>query len=279
MAEAFADPVAAVIEPDAQGETAAIFADIRATLGVSVVNLIWRHLATMPGALQWVWAALKPLYLGPALTAANEVRRGIAMPTVTPFSDDTLAAAGLDRDARATIGNVLDSYHHTNALALVVFSAFLSSVEGRQNASPRSAVVSDAAIAPSPPPLALPRLTPISEMAPPIARLIDELNSFGEDSDHALVASMYRHLSHWPAYLALTRTLLAPLHHNGDLLRLVANTRQLGEDCGKRLSPLLGAPPPDLIANQAVAAVRRFVTHPISRMTGICGLIRSALPR
>ena len=90
---------------------------------------------------------------------------------------------------------------------------------------------------------------------------------------------MYRHLSHWPAYLALTRTLLAPLHHNGDLQRLVANTRQWGEDYGKRLSPLLlGTPPPALIANQAIAAVRRFVTHPIARMTGVCGLMRSALP-
>jgi hypothetical protein len=172
LAETFADPVAAFIEADAQGETGAIFADIRATLGVGVVNLVWRHLATMPGALQWVWAALKPLYLGPALTAANGVRRGIVMPAIMPFSDDTLAAAGLDSEARAAISNVLDSYHHTNALALVVFSAFLSSVEGKGNASPRSATVSDAAVALSPPPVALPRLTPICEMAPPIARTV-----------------------------------------------------------------------------------------------------------
>ena len=42
------DPVAAVTEAEASGETAEIFADIRAVYGVSVVNLIWRHLATFP---------------------------------------------------------------------------------------------------------------------------------------------------------------------------------------------------------------------------------------
>jgi len=62
-----ADPVPAIVEAEAEGSTAAIFADIRDTLHVDVVNLIWRHLATMPGALDWVWSTLKPLYLGPAL--------------------------------------------------------------------------------------------------------------------------------------------------------------------------------------------------------------------
>ena len=49
------DPVPAITEAAATGETAAIFADIRQVLGVDVVNLIWRHLATMDGALPWAW--------------------------------------------------------------------------------------------------------------------------------------------------------------------------------------------------------------------------------
>ena len=57
------DPFPAVAEAEATGETAALFADIRATVGVRVVNLVWRHLATMDGALPWAWGAVKPLYL------------------------------------------------------------------------------------------------------------------------------------------------------------------------------------------------------------------------
>jgi hypothetical protein len=278
FSKASADPVEAVTEADAAGTTAAIFADIRATLHVDVVNLVWRHLATMPGALEWVWPALKPLYLGAAPAAAEAVRRGIALPAAVPFSEDALAAAGLDADALAGIRNVLDSYDHTNALALVVFSAFLSSVEGGGQASPPVVAVPPAVMPRVPRRTALPRLTPISEMPPWLARLVDELNSFGEDSDTALVASMYRHLAHWPSYLALTRTLLVPLHLNGALQRLVGATRRLGEEHGRRLAPSLSVSPPPAAADQAIAAVRRFVNHPIARMTGVCALMRHATP-
>jgi len=48
------ESVASVGEEDAAGEIAKIFADIRNVLGTSVVNLIWRNLATMPGALPWL---------------------------------------------------------------------------------------------------------------------------------------------------------------------------------------------------------------------------------
>ena len=61
------ESVPAVLETAATGEIADIYSDIRKTLGTSVVNLIWRNLATMPGALQWTWSAVRPLYLGPAL--------------------------------------------------------------------------------------------------------------------------------------------------------------------------------------------------------------------
>ena len=42
------DPVPAITEAEATGETAEIFADLRNTLGVNVVNLVWRHIATFP---------------------------------------------------------------------------------------------------------------------------------------------------------------------------------------------------------------------------------------
>ena len=56
------DPVPAIAEAAATGATAEIFADIRHVLGVEVVNLIWRHLATIPDALPWAWGMLRPLY-------------------------------------------------------------------------------------------------------------------------------------------------------------------------------------------------------------------------
>jgi hypothetical protein len=46
------DPVPAIAEASATGAVAEIFADIHTVLGVEVVNLIWRHLATIPDGAQ-----------------------------------------------------------------------------------------------------------------------------------------------------------------------------------------------------------------------------------
>ena len=63
------DPVPAITEAAATGEVAKIFGDIRRVLAVDVVNLIWRHLATLDGALPWAWTTLRPLYVDGTIAA------------------------------------------------------------------------------------------------------------------------------------------------------------------------------------------------------------------
>ena len=53
MTNTSADPVPVITEAEATGNIAALYADIRTTLGVPVVNLIWRHLAVFPDGLPW----------------------------------------------------------------------------------------------------------------------------------------------------------------------------------------------------------------------------------
>ena len=50
-----------VSEEEASGKTAAIFADIKATKGLSFVPNFWRVLATNPDHLELVWTNLKTL--------------------------------------------------------------------------------------------------------------------------------------------------------------------------------------------------------------------------
>ena len=268
-----AESVASVLESDAEGEIADIYADIRKLLGTSVVNLIWRNLATMPGALEWTWSTVRPLYLGAAPLHAEAVRRTIALPEVPGFSADTLLAAGLDQSERTLICRVLDSYQYTNALALVVLSALLAHYE------PRSVdLVAPAGAAPRPSGTKIPELPPMDALDPEVARLVTELNGFGEDTEPQLIASMYRHLAYWPCYLALVRTMLAPLQRDGRLNALTLSTRALGRAHGAMLAPQLKPlTPPDTL-NSALAACRLFVEHPIARMTGLCALIRRATP-
>jgi len=53
------DPIPAISESEATGLIAEIYADIRSVYRVGVVNLIWRHLATIPGGLPWVWSTIR----------------------------------------------------------------------------------------------------------------------------------------------------------------------------------------------------------------------------
>jgi hypothetical protein len=265
------ESVPSILESDATGKVAEIYADIRQVLGTSVVNLIWRNLATIPGALEWTWIAAKPLYLGPAPRFAETVRRAIDLPVVPSFSHDTLAAAGLSNDDVARIRDILESYHYTNALALVVLSALVMHFEPTRQDTDKP---SDGA--PRPPGVKLPELPPLQSLKPEVVRLIEELNGFGEDTDKSLIASMYRHLGYWPTYLSLVRTMLAPLEANGQLHTLTRSIRDLARSHGRALAQYLSpSAPPDTL-QQALASCRRFVDHPISRMTGICALIRTA---
>jgi hypothetical protein len=107
------DPVPAVTEETATGATAEIFADIRHTLDVDAVNLTWRHLATLPGALAWVWDSLKPLYLGSARRRATQVRKTLALPSVPPLSKDALSTISNRWQLLPTKLPLLLRTHHT----------------------------------------------------------------------------------------------------------------------------------------------------------------------
>src|SRR5579871_5734639 len=56
------DPVTAIDEAAAVGETAQLFAEIRRTMGIPLVTSIWRGLAGMDDCLRLAWDAAKPIY-------------------------------------------------------------------------------------------------------------------------------------------------------------------------------------------------------------------------
>jgi len=248
------ESVPSILESEATGKVAEIYADIRQVLGTSIVNLIWRNLATIPDALGWTWSAARQLYLGPAPGYAEAVRRAIDLPAVPSFSSDKLAAAGLSNDDLAKIRSILDSYHHTNALALVVLSALVMHYEPTQQDA-----VSPSDGAPRPLAVKLPELPPMQSLKPEVVHLIEELNGFGEDTDKSLIASMYRHLGYWPTYLSLVRTMLVPLETEGRLHALTRSTRALARTHGRALAQHLRPSPPPETLQQALVACRRFV--------------------
>jgi hypothetical protein len=116
----------------------------------------------------------------------------------------------------------------------------------------------------------------MASLPPEVQRSVGELNEFGEDGAPYPIASMYRHLAYWPPYLAIIRTMLAPLQASGSLIELTRSARALGRAHGKILSRQLEPPRPPPTLQDALASCRLFIEHPIARMTGICAIIRNA---
>lgn len=263
------DPVAAIAETEARGETAAIFADIRAVYGVGVVNLIWRHLATFPGALPWAWATVRPLYLDGTIAreaaALRELRR---LPPVPMLPEEALRAAGIDTMQQSRIAAVLDAYERTNPMALIALA-----VLRRQLVAGGSTPQIPGPAVPPPAEIPLPRLLRLEEMAPATAALVLRLNGIGAGPD-PILASMYRTLAHWPPYLALAWVTLAPLE---DLAVTIAEVLDLARDRAAGLavsSPAL----PEAQRPAVLAAIERFSADAIARMVILCGTLRQAMP-
>ncbi|HWO87108.1 MAG TPA: hypothetical protein VNN75_11555 [Stellaceae bacterium] len=272
------DPVPAIAEASATGAVAELFADIRQVLGVEVVNLIWRHLATIPDALPWAWGMLRPLYADGTIAAeAQALHGGLALPRLPPFPPDLLSAIELDGGDVVSIRNILAAYDRTNAMALVALSALLCRLEGQPGTSEPTAELGPE---PSPEPPAripLPPLPGLDTLSESTAGLVLILNRLGTRRDDPVLASMYRHLAYWRAYLALAWALIAPLDADGSLERAIADALAKARARAARLAMRLRAPPLDAATTGAIQkAVEPFAGDVIAKMVVICALLRAA---
>jgi hypothetical protein len=269
------DPVPAITEAAATGEIAALFADIRQVLGVDVVNLIWRHLATIGGALPWAWGTLRPFHLdGSVRREAMALHGELALPPMRAIPAEVFAGLALRPDDLTAIRAILAAYDHTNAMAMVALCALHACLDGRaqqgaQSAEPRPV--------PAAPRTKLPRLLDLTDMAAETAALVMALNGLGTRRAGAVLASMYRHLAHWPAYLSFAWLLLAPLDADGRLAIAIQQAQRAALARADRLPVRLGssaAPPPPALAARISAAIEPFVGDVIVKMVVICAFLR-----
>lgn len=256
------DPLPAITEAAASGEIADLFADIRTTVGVRVVNLVWRHLATMEGALPWAWAAVKPLYLDGLPDAAMAAfHRTMEVPKL----------ASLAGEEPASVDAVLASYDHSNTINLFALGALRAWLRGE--------VARDGTVVPglrkAAPDLALPKLASEEDVAPETWALVLRLNKFGDEPEPLILASMYRHLAHAPSFLQQVETALAPVAANGSLRRAVLDNRRTAAALSADIARAISAERPAQ-AVEIEKAVGLFVDHAIGKMVTICRAVRVA---
>jgi hypothetical protein len=255
------DPFPAVAEASAAGEIAELFADIRATVGVRVVNLVWRHLATIDGALPWAWAAVKPLYVeGIADQAVIQFRKEMVLPELAPLAGDQ----------PRSVDDVLASYDHSNTInlfALGAVSCWLrgdGAPAGQPKGGPRLPA----------PDVTLPKLASAEDVSPETWALVQRLNHFG-DARPIILASMYRHLAHAPDFLRQVEGALKPVNANGRLDQFILGNKAMAYDRSRFLARAIDATQPRR-AVEIQAGVAAFLEHAIGKMVTICRTIRHA---
>ena len=272
-----ADPVAAITEAEATGETAALYAQIRGVLGVPVVNLIWRHLATIPNGLPWAWESLRPLYAdGTIEDEASALRSQLTLPSgenfASPMTQRTLSA-----NERMRIDTILASYERSNAMNLIALAALKAKLAGTVLAQPHT--VSATRERATPIDAQMPEALSVNEMDPATATLVENLNRLGARG--AIVPTMYRHLAHWPSFLEHLLGLLEPLDATGFIESAILDVVEQSTQRGQAIATRLAVPHTSLDDAAQVtvrAAVETFRLGPLPKMTAIVAIITSAMP-
>lgn len=268
-----------ISEAAADLRTRALYDDIKRVTGVPVVNLVYRHLATLPGALPWAWRVLRDGYATgevAARAAALRAKLGAGLP---PLSGASFRLLGLDKRAIEDIGAVIETYNAGNALNIVALTALRLVVEGRARRRAGAEIVEAAT------PLATRRRRPLQSLpalaalSPSVLEQVLWLNRLGETRAPREIASLYRHLAHWPAYLALIGGLLLPLDAAGELARLREAVRReaerLAAPLAARLARAAAAPAPSPL----LPVLTRFTGAVIPKMLAVGTLLAASLPR
>ena len=278
-----ADPIPAVREEDATGEVASLYSDLRTTLRLPFVNLIWRHLATIPGGLAWTWAVLKPIYQSAELErSAAALRSGLRPPDVAALPNFVWESVSVTACDRSAIASLIADYNRANSVNLqALLAARMILANSDITSGPRRAG-SPRADAPAAKPRDTPPLPSLAEMSSPLLALVRAWDELGRLGPSDALASLYRHLGHWPGFLALGYAAILPHHRSGALQaeqrRLVARAREFAST---ELLPLRAADTPDLAPEPkrlVAAALDEFTGLMIGRMVVMGETLLALLP-
>jgi hypothetical protein len=260
-------------ERDATGEKARIYAEMKRFGAVPMVALIFRHIATLPGGIEWLWSSIGPAWRsGELQEAAWRIAREAPLQPLAPISRPALAALGVDEAGLGEIRVVLEAYNRANPENMLSVLCVLRLVEGR------TATVTKEARAWSPPsiPGPLVAMGDVTQMRREVAELLDLVAAPGVPGAPRVIQSLYRHFLHRPAFLALAVTLLRERFGDGSIDRSVAAIGTSMNVAADEIVAGLSAPPAPHPGIRTVC--ERFGGAVIPQMIVVGALLERALP-
>ena len=276
-------PLTEIKESDATGETAALYDDIRAIIGVPMVNLIFRHMATVPGCLMWAWGITRPLYINGEIPGAAAALTAEVLPDHFADLRAPITAAGLSPSNVEAIDRVLDAYGRANPMNLIGLKVIDLALDGApQNPSTGRAPALTMSDLREPDSLA--ELLPMADPTTSSVRTQDALNNLARQihgGDTGVIPSLYRHFGEWPVFLENLEDTLSPTFADDSFETAAQTMQRTGETVALKLYETLPLPdmvPPDASTATTLKGLIGQFPPNICRMTVLATLLRRGLP-
>lgn len=264
-------------ESQATGRIAEIYDEIRRFSAVPYVSSLQRYLATLPGVLEWAWAALRPAMVSGAIPEAGwRLASTQRLAPMEPVPADTLRHWAVDADGLTAIRNIAANFVRVSPVNLVTGASLRLLLTGATPSGPGfSGTWTPPAMLPPMPGNVDPAALPEPQRA--------VLMHFATEVDGMpFVPALYRQLAHWPPVLAWLADGLGPRLRAAETATarsaFQSAARTAASDIVARLRGLPEAPPPDAVtAKRVLAAIERYAeTSPEMAMFG--QLMLDALP-
>lgn len=192
-----------ISENDATGVIADIYQDIRTSLGLPLVNLIYRHLATKPVLFEKIWGSLSQAIRGRDLTqSVTDYMETIHVGWIAPLPISLLETSGMTNKERQMANQTIKVYERANKMNAVIMRHLLSNSENHIDSDsevpfkwmPQAEISEPVHILPMQDLIAFP---------PYKIEALEKLSTVtvGKHDGVPVIPSLYRHFSHKPAIL------------------------------------------------------------------------------
>ena len=267
-----------VSESEATGVIREIYDEIKVTMNIGMINLIYRRMASVDGVLEWFWHAVRPVLVsGEVDRALSSLTSDLDWRVVPEGSASSLSSLELGDREMEDLVRVVEGYNRGNSLNLLLLTAF---AERLRSGGPNAEVTSTAKKNPLVKPLDLPPILAMSDMPQETASLIRALSASIAPVHQPLIPSLFRHLARWPEFLVFVSPYLTHMISSGELSRM-SNILQdcaadWASDIGMKIEIPVDATTPDEVVQEFwIDEWQAYTSKPIPEMIIVGHALRS----
>lgn len=238
----------------ADANTALIYNTIMRQMGVGSPALIYRHLAAIPGLLDWTWAAIGPEiengWIVPAAIEITEQTGTAPLPKVPP---EDLLKCGVKNAGHQSIDNILNTYNRMNPVNLCLMTALRDILNGPAYEGVSREMPSNRYEAPASD--ALPTPLDLQDMPEDLRTTVLALSDAIPSENGRVIPTLYRHLAIWPNLLRQLAPNLLTEIENGHVASAM-------DDVSQSVTPLI-----DEVKDRAAKRIDKRV--PVEDLQGL----------